>query len=529
MQHHEEAWIYHGQPEVPRTVRRVKIAENVIKIPDCTFALHRQLEEVILSSSVQVIGKSAFDSCLELKSILYQGQEKEEVGIPSSVKVIDDQAFGDCRRLARLVLNEGLKRIGEEAFCGCRCLTEVEIPSTVNVIDNWAFWRCMRLEQLGLNEGLEQIGKGAFYECESLTEVEIPSSVNVIDSRTFCQCVRLERIALNEGLEEIGSSAFECNSLSHVRIPKSVNSIGTNTFLKCYNLISIELAQECSFNIDLSSCQSLVNLAGPISVFPVESTKSSGSKLGSLVDNEADLLRRLNHRFDNSPLNKLCYYQSYHSYEDAMATLRSLMDENPLAATTQVDEFGMTPLHILSLSQTPNVDMLLAVMKGGQRDHIIFCKDSFGSTPMDYLCLNQMPTSTEVIRTVLEARFAQLLGLDLSLKSEMLQASIDKALAADWPSRRREVVAIYLKLAEQQEILCLLELHLWKTKIDEVTAQEETVDREFCRVNSGASIVLPGVQPFLDEPKADVETYFVSYPDQFEKKKKKRRRRTIYQ
>eukprot|EP00980_Cylindrotheca_fusiformis_P025439 scaffold13721_cov69-Cylindrotheca_fusiformis.AAC.1 len=88
-----------------------------------------------------------------------------------------------------------------------------------------------------------------------------------------------------------------------------------------------------------------------------------------------------------------------------------------------------------------------------------------------------------------------------------------EALAADWPSRRREVVAIYLKLAERQEILCLLELHLWKTKIDEVTAQEETVDREFCRVKSGASDVLPGVQPFLDEP--DVEAYFVSYPDQF--------------
>eukprot|EP00980_Cylindrotheca_fusiformis_P022128 scaffold9014_cov103-Cylindrotheca_fusiformis.AAC.1 len=121
-----------------------------------------------------------------------------------------------------------------------------------------------------------------------------------------------------------------------------------------------------------------------------------------------------------------------------MARLRSLMDENPLAATTKVDGFGMTPLHILSLSQTPNVDMLLAVMKGGQRDHIIFCKDSFGSTPMDYLCLNRLPTSTEVIRRVLEARFAQLLGFHLSLKSEMSQASIDKALAVDWPSRRRE-------------------------------------------------------------------------------------------
>eukprot|EP00980_Cylindrotheca_fusiformis_P025446 scaffold13734_cov59-Cylindrotheca_fusiformis.AAC.1 len=64
-----------------------------------------------------------------------------------------------------------------------------------------------------------------------------------------------------------------------------------------------------------------------------------------------------------------------------------------------------------------------------------------------------MPTSTEVIRTVLEARFAQLLGLDLSLKSEMLQA-IDEALAVDWPSRKSEVDRV-VRTFEWKEILGL--------------------------------------------------------------------------
>eukprot|EP00980_Cylindrotheca_fusiformis_P008816 scaffold1878_cov104-Cylindrotheca_fusiformis.AAC.4 len=83
MQHHEEAWIYNGQYRVPRTVQRVKIelAEGIKKIPDNAFQSHLELEEVILSSSVQVIGKRAFLCCKKLKSILYQGREKEEVGI----------------------------------------------------------------------------------------------------------------------------------------------------------------------------------------------------------------------------------------------------------------------------------------------------------------------------------------------------------------------------------------------------------------------------------------------------------------
>eukprot|EP00980_Cylindrotheca_fusiformis_P014591 scaffold3955_cov160-Cylindrotheca_fusiformis.AAC.11 len=416
----DETWIYNGKDEVPPTVRRVKIAETVIEIPEEAFTRHEELEEVILSSSVQVIGKHAFSFCIKLKSILYyQGlldEKKEEVGIPSNVKVIEYGAFAQCKLLKSLVLNEGLERIRQFAFNGC-------------------------------------------------------------------------------------------DSLSHVRIPQSVNTLATNAFVHCINLISIEFPEECSFFIDtgfdnddrrqgiidLSGCQSLVNLAGPMPTFRRDLSRRQffqNSKLGILVvGNEADLIHRLKHRFDNSPLNKLCYYQSYQSFlVDAgtrtMAQLHSRMeDENPLAATTtQVDEFGMTPLHVLSLSQTPNLDMLLAVMDAGKRGHMVRIRDSFGCTPMDYLCLNRMPNSNQ---------------------------AIDEALAGDWSSRKSEIGGVVRKF-ERKEILSLLELRLWKVKIDgatskkvkigEATSKKEQIlaDRQWCRVMSGAAAVIPHVLPFLD-------------------------------
>eukprot|EP00980_Cylindrotheca_fusiformis_P015503 scaffold4394_cov138-Cylindrotheca_fusiformis.AAC.1 len=289
-----EAWIYNGQEEVPPTVRRVKIAENVtaipdeaflrlleraigedafslreqFKIPDGAFEKHRQLEEVILSSSVQVIGRGAFGWCRNLNSILYQGLENEEVGIPPNVRVIDSSAFEYCTSLARLVLNEGLEEIGCEAFIGCNSLTEVEIPSTVRVIHRRAFSQCRLLARLVLNEGLELIGEAAFEDCDCLTRVDVPSTVEVIDDHAFYECKLLAGLGLHEGLERIGkNSFFGCKSLSHVRIPRSVDSIAYNAFVECSSMISIELPEEWSFDIDLSRCQSLVNLAGPMPTF----------------------------------------------------------------------------------------------------------------------------------------------------------------------------------------------------------------------------------------------------------------------
>eukprot|EP00980_Cylindrotheca_fusiformis_P004103 scaffold892_cov104-Cylindrotheca_fusiformis.AAC.1 len=587
----EDVWIYTGQDkEVPETVRRIKIAENITRIPDEAFIGHQELDEVTFSSSVQVIGKLAFRGCIKLKSILYQtvGEEAKigipsyvreidncafyecqllegpglceglerigncaffackslteveipstvtEIGdgafhkckrlgrlglneglerigkraffqcesltganVPSTVKVIDDVAFDTCKSLGRLVLNEGLERIGGGAFRECYCLTEVEIPSTVKVIGDWAFEYCTSLGRLVLNEGLERIGEYAFFDCRSLTEVEIPSTVKVIDDHTFRECKLLARLGLNEGLERIGKLAFcACDSLSRVGI-----RIATNAFINCRDLVSIELPEECPFNINLSGCRSLVSLAGQISIlFQDERRREEffqSSKLGCLVDDEADLKRKLNHRFDNSPVNKLCYYQSYQSSDDSMAQLRSLMEKHPpLAATTQVDEFGMTPLHVLSLSQTTNLDMLLAVMDAGKLGHMVRVRDSFGSTPMDYLCMNRMPNSTEVIRRLFQTRYDQVLGsLEPFWKSAMLQ-SIEEILAGDWSLRKSKIGRVTRKY-ERKEILSLVELCLWKMKIDEVT--EQIVDRQRCRIMSGAAVVMPHLLPFLDQ------------------------------
>eukprot|EP00980_Cylindrotheca_fusiformis_P012028 scaffold2850_cov119-Cylindrotheca_fusiformis.AAC.1 len=82
-------------------------------------------------------------------------------------QVIDDGAFQSSNGLKSLSLKEGLERIGEGAFHGCRCLTKkVDIPSTVKDVGDKAFLDCAGMTTLVLHEGLERIGKGAFGRCE---------------------------------------------------------------------------------------------------------------------------------------------------------------------------------------------------------------------------------------------------------------------------------------------------------------------------------------------------------------------------
>jgi hypothetical protein len=208
------------------------------------------------------------------------------------------------------------------------------------------------------------------------------------------------------------------------------------------------------------------------------------------------------------------------------------MDADP-GAGTNVDAFGMTPFHILALSQTPNLSLFQALVKIFKVD-IIHRRDKFGSTSIDYLCKNHIPASALVIRSLLPPIFAERvrwLGL-VRWKSDMV-AAIDEALAAE--SRRSAIRLLYFKLAtyERLESVSLLELALWKVKIYSCKAAYDTdherdgesssskrprlhkahldgVDRQSCRINGGADVVISNVLPFLD--KVCREDYITSEP-----------------
>ena len=85
----------------------------------------------------------------------------------------------DKRKLkGKLIVPEGVKRIGEDAFSRCTRLNEVWFPASLTYIESSAFYRCKRLTKVdfSLCNKLTYIGYNAF-EClfQILFKLPVPN------------------------------------------------------------------------------------------------------------------------------------------------------------------------------------------------------------------------------------------------------------------------------------------------------------------------------------------------------------------
>jgi hypothetical protein len=157
---------------------------------------------VIIRKTVEVLGKSCFQSCCCISSIVF------EPGSP-------------------------LRRICRSAFAGCEFLRSIAIPASVEVIEESAFKKCDGLEECLMEEdaNLVMIGKEAFADCCSLKSFHVSRSVERIGEGCFGGCGPLRQLrfrslaslkkivgdfTLDEALENIGFD--EISSLFRIEV-----------------------------------------------------------------------------------------------------------------------------------------------------------------------------------------------------------------------------------------------------------------------------------------------------------------------
>lgn len=227
-------------------------------------------KEITIPQGIKKIGEHAFFGCKELTSVT----------IPDDVIIIGDSAFLGCDKLKSVTIANSVTEIGNSAFFGCTSLTSIKIPDSIMKIQASTFERCKSLKAVELPKGLLSIGDVAFATCISLTTILIPDGVKKVSYNAFSGCVNLKNISLPKGIKEINQAILQGMDIrngklksyygtgTEIIIPNGVKEIGRNAFSRLNDLESIVIPRSVTiigYNA-FGGCTKLKSITIPASV-----------------------------------------------------------------------------------------------------------------------------------------------------------------------------------------------------------------------------------------------------------------------
>lgn len=272
------------------------IPESVKVITDYAFRSCYNLEDVVIGSNVETIGKAnfewySFESITIPDSVKYIGDNAfalchnlKGIDIPDSVKTIGNNAFFCCDAMTSVTIGSGLEHLGYSAF-DCSSLinitvdpdnkyfsvddigvlfnkdkteliqypvgntaTAYRIPNGVKTIRDCAFFWANNLKGISIPDSVTDIGYASFHGCSNLETVRFGKNLKAIGDNAFTFCEKLSAITLPDSLTAIGNNAFEgCEKIRTLEIPDSVTTIGFNAFASCSNLRSVVIGSGVTY------------------------------------------------------------------------------------------------------------------------------------------------------------------------------------------------------------------------------------------------------------------------------------------
>ncbi len=233
------------------------------------------ITRIVVEDGVTRLGKCAFWDCTNVNEAL----------LSDSVTDLGYKSFKGCSRLTCMRIPANVKYIGICVFGNCRYLCEVIIPDGVKEIGSSAFYGCSSLQELTIPLSVTEIGSSAFRDCSSLREIVIPDGVTKIQSSLFQGCSNLQNVVIPSAVTKIEMYAFQGCSIQEMVIPEKVTEIGNNAFESCKSLQNVVLPKgltdiaSCAFR----DCIALTQLIVPSSVVTIGEVVFSGDRNLTLV------------------------------------------------------------------------------------------------------------------------------------------------------------------------------------------------------------------------------------------------------
>lgn len=189
------------------------------------------VKRVLVEEGVTSISENAFQVNFNL----------EEAVLPASLQTIGKGAFWQCVSLKTVTLKEGLQSIGAQAFRQCKLLQTITLPQSLETIGNEAFYGCELLPAATLGPKLKTVPVAAFSGCAALKTLVFSEGLTTIESNAFFRCGALESVELPQSLETVGENAFTETGLKDLTLPAKVTQLGSNAVASCKALETITL------------------------------------------------------------------------------------------------------------------------------------------------------------------------------------------------------------------------------------------------------------------------------------------------
>lgn len=126
----------------------------------------------------------------------------------------------------KIVVEEGIMRIGTNAFWNMDSVTEISLPNALEEIGSGCFYGCNQLKSIDLPRSVKKLGNpdsdnrfAMFEYCHNLKTINIPtdSQLSYIESGAFYES-GIESIFIPSTVEEIGVGAFNTGLLKDISV-----------------------------------------------------------------------------------------------------------------------------------------------------------------------------------------------------------------------------------------------------------------------------------------------------------------------
>lgn len=216
-------------------------ADGGLYISESPLSAIKGIKKVVVKEGVTRIGNYLLCGNVNLASVT----------LPSSLTSIGWEAFTKAGKLTSLYIPKNVSEISQNPFGYCNSLASIRVSLQNEYFDSRNDCNAIiRKSDDALTTGCKNtiipntvqiIEEYAFYRLNSLKYIKIPNGVKIIYASAFNSCEKLEYVELPEGLEMMSGTTFIGAGIKHIDIPEGVEYLGYYSFGFCKNLKSVSI------------------------------------------------------------------------------------------------------------------------------------------------------------------------------------------------------------------------------------------------------------------------------------------------